>query len=531
MPRILFTFLLAIAAIVLGAAFVWPTAAALYEVFHADWSLGALGTRRLGLLWRGIWVAFSASLLAQALGAGLAAGFVAAGAGWRRFLVWGAATVLLIPPYLYAYAWSLPLLPQGISVASSQSTPWPVWVVAEGRAIWCLACWSAPIAGALLSRGWLISGRTAYTLALQDAKPWKALISGGLPVMLPWIGLGTACTLTICLTEYTVCHLCLVQTLNTEVLAEAQVAARFGQATLLGWPLLVVVGLLGLAAAVLIRTRLSSFWTTMGEGFESDLGEPPHSMKCEAAGSIVLCILLFPLAIFTAWFGDWVALIRVWELFGNQWPGALASAALAGVLAVILALAVDALRVARVFPSAQAGNRGAPVPGLVLSAAVLIFVGAVLPPALIGDALKGAYINSGWVSNSILIVVLTTCARFAAIAVALQSIAGRAVSVELPAAAALDGANRASYFFFVHLPITARATLLAGLMVSVLSLTESSASALIRPAGVGNVAVTLLNQIHFGRNADTIALAFYLIAGIGLGIASWIWLSRFRLQH
>jgi ABC-type spermidine/putrescine transport system permease subunit II len=47
--------------------------------------------------------------------------------------------------------------------------------------------------------------------------------------------------------------------------------------------------------------------------------------------------------------------------------------------------------------------------------------------------------------------------------------------------------------------------------VGVLSFTEVAATQLVRPPGVGNLAITLLNAIHFGRNDEVVAMCLYVM--------------------
>jgi ABC-type Fe3+ transport system permease subunit len=87
--------------------------------------------------------------------------------------------------------------------------------------------------------------------------------------------------------------------------------------------------------------------------------------------------------------------------------------------------------------------------------------------------------------------------------------------------AATDGADFARFYLRVHLPARLPAAAAGGLAVGLLAFTEVAATQLVKPAGVKSMATTMLNQIHFGRSDETLAmsLAMMLLAALFAGAA------------
>lgn len=460
---------------------------------------------------------------ATAVAAQIPAALLAAGlcAGGRTTAVtrWFALLVLLTPPYVYAYAWSLPLLPGGVaSFALTQHT----WLAALGtyvRAIVCLACWSAPLSAFLLAAAWKRAGRPAYRLALLDSPAHAALLRAGLPAMRLWIGLSTSVIAALALTEYSVPHLCLVQTWNTEVLAEIQSAGPNGRALLLGWPLLVLVLLIALAWWPL-RQRIAPLLLDMGryEDLETDLGGKAvgRSGVARLATAAAVVLLLSPFIVLLSWLQSPARIIQIPATTRQVWLGALSWAVVAGVFALLIAVPVVAGF------SERTANRPAVALGRMargLLIAVALFF-AIAPPALVGDAFVAAYLRLPWIYNHGVIISLVGAARFAFIPLLVVWLASRTRDLGTDEMARTDRADRAQRFWHVAVPQCMRPALCAALMVSLLTLGEVAAVQLVQPAGVGSVAMTLLNQIHFGRNDEIIAMCLHV--GAVVGVVSWL---------
>jgi len=493
--------------------FGWPAMVALAEVVRSgDLAAGALSARRWGLIGAGVGVSAQATILALLLGSLLAVGLAARSRVLRGIVVWVSACAVMTPPYLYAYAWSLPILPEGLVTAAAltgESSEWVTW----WRAVLCLGSWCAPIVAAAVCAGWRNAGRAVYQVALLDAGPVAALLRAALPVMTPWLLVAGALVFVLTTSEFSVCHLCLVQTWNTEILAEAQLG-RPGRALLLGWPLVALV--LGVVAALapargmiarLLRDLVSADWQA-GQ-FRGGRGRACGA----AAASMAVAVLLMPWGILWAYFGDLAALPRAWQVFlvKRGETTALLYASGAAIGALWLTLTVDYLCMGR---AAGAGLRAArAVGGLVLVAAGLA---AILPPVVVGDAYQASYVSLPLVYDSSLILCLALAARLALVPAGLALVTGEARSVPYEDMAAVDGASRWQTCWLVRWALLRDVLMMAGVLCVLLALTDVAVTQSLTPPGVGNLALTLLNQIHFGRNDEVIALCFYAGAAVAL---------------
>jgi iron(III) transport system permease protein len=492
--------------------FIWPTAVAVRETIQTqNWAEAALSARRIGLLVRGLCVAAAAAGVAQILGGGLAAGLTAAGRRWRTLSSWVCLVVLLTPPYIYAFAWSLLLLPGGSYIGVAGAIAWPAWLVHEGRAVWCLATWTAPVAALVLAAGWRAAGRPAFALALPDGGSIKALLHGALPALRPWIGVGLIVTGLLALTEHAVSDLCQVQTWNTEVLSLVQSWNAPG--LLLGWPMFTLAAMLLLAALPFRRAIRSLLEDLTGLKAAEEL-VPVRRRAGRIAGAAAtiaaVAVLLLPWAILGAELTDRAALGRTWSSFPRDWPHGLRYAAAAGLFSLWMAFGID------LWLSAARTRPGRIAAWLVVALAACA---AIAPPAVVGDSFVAAYLRWPGLSNSWLIVSLATAARYAIIPIVGLRVAA-AGNAELSRMAAVDGADRLSTWWYVRLPLSWSTALPCAAIVALLSLTEVPASQLVRPAGVESVALALFNHIHYGRNAEIVAMSLYLMAFVALAVAA-----------
>jgi ABC-type Fe3+ transport system permease subunit len=503
------------------------------------WSDAGLTPRRWGILLRTVAVAAGAALVALSIGAALAVGIVSR-RSWKRALTrWLCLVVLLTPPYIYGYAWSLPLLPGGLNVGPVLGGSVQGWLATWGRALLCLGTWLAPVAAWILALGWQRAAAPAQRLARLDAPEWRGLRRAALGALWPWVLLaGSVCTL-LALTEYSVCHLCLLQTWNTEVLAAAQGAPYAGAATVLAWPLLVMVA--GLVALTQLQTRrlatasevadqlAADAWTLGGGGAGSSRGN-------FAIWLVGLAVIGAPFGLLLLQLNEWRAFVTVWQVYPADWPLTLLSAGMSGLFAVILGFGVAAL-LSR--PGPHRAKVDSPRSGLMLIAVgSLTIVGLVLPPAVLGDAFSAAFVQ--WaarfeplasVGDHWPVVSLLGFARYAALAFAAAALAVPHRD-SLREAAELDGASWVQGLLRVTWPRVWPGLLSAGVLVSVLSLTEVAATQMVRPPNVPNLAVTLLNAIHFGRQDQVIAQCLYVVLLVGaacgglLAWERWRWRSK-----
>ncbi|MCG3128066.1 MAG: hypothetical protein CHACPFDD_02940 [Phycisphaerae bacterium] len=537
------------AGVVAAWVFAWPASGVLRAVFQPEvWSGAGLSARRVELLLRGAGVAAAAAALAQLLGAALASALNDRRRGGRRLAAWVGASVLLTPPYIYAYAWSLPLLPAGIASSAPLASPVIAWLATTGRAVWCLGCWLTPLAAVVLACGWRTHGRPAAALAALDATGARVFGRAVLPAMWPWIAGSLLLTATLALTEFSVCHLCRVMTWNTEILAELQIIARPGSGIVLAWPLLAMVAALALPL-MLLRGRAAEALRELArfdddaDGRESrsdqaatkprsheatELRKERHSKSAtrhsllsrrslwpralpaarrRGLALLAYVALLSPWLVLAREFRDPAALLTGWRAFGDAWLSGAGCALGAGAAGALLAVGIELLRLVAT-PRDRRGRAGRTFADVVTLAAL---VAAVAPPALVGDAFAAAGRWPAWLADHWPIVVLVGAARYAILPIVGLRIATAAVGPQSVGMAALDGADRTTAYLRVVLPRCTGALTVTSLLAALLTMTEVGASALVQPPGVPSLSQTMLNMIHYGRNDAVVATALYLM--------------------
>lgn len=487
-----------------------PVAAAVVECLRDfDWALAAPTQRMWTLLVRGVGVAAGAAALSVLVGAGLAVG-LAARRGTTLGIVtrWLAIAAILTPPYLYAYAWSWPLIPSGVLSIQTLSSPLAAWSATIGRSVACLACWSAPVAAAILAAGWRRTGCAAVTLARLDASGARAMLYVGLRAMGPHLLLAWLVAFVLCVTEFSVCHLCAVPTWNTEILAQAQILPQPGRVMLLAWPLLAIVAGCAVALWALRRPMTDALVGAAESREDADAAgvrAPAPSRGAKLALGLAAVFALAPIVMLAAGIRHVSGVFSAWPTYAGEWRYGLAVGAMAAVFCTVLALAVDlSLTVRRLRATG-------------VSAAALLAALAIAPPTLVGDAFLAAYQSTPLLRDHLWIVALVTTARFAAIPVLMLVLAGRQVDPGSIAAARVDRADAWSQYWRVRLP-QCRAALAAGVLsAALLSVGEVSASHMVTPPGAQSISVALLNAIHFGRDDQVLTMSLALVAAAALG--------------
>lgn len=496
--------------------FAWPVAAVLRAMLDADaWGAAGLSPRRVELLLRGVGVAAAAAALAQVLGAALGVGLCHRSGRMRRMTAWLGASVLLTPPYIFAYAWSLPLLPAGIASSAPLASPVVAWLATTGRAVWCLGCWLAPVAGVVLSFGWRAHGRAAAGLAALDARGVRVFAHAVLPAMWPWIAASMLVTAALALTEFSICHLCRVTTWNTEILAELQIIARPGRGVVLAWPLLALLAALALPLILwrgLIAEALRELARLDDDGATERRSDEATKLRGTIAVWLVGAVLLSPWLVLARELHDPSALLSAWRTFGDAWLAGAGCGLAAGACGALLAVGVELLRV-NGQRRAWHGRIGGWTADLVTLAAL---IAAVAPPAVVGDAFAAAGRWPAWLSDHWPIVVLVGAARFSILPIVALRMAAAAVGPQFASMAALDGADRLTAFVRVVLPRCAATLASTSLLAALLAMTEVGATALVQPPGVPSLSQTMLNMIHYGRNDAIVATAMYLMAAAAI---------------
>lgn len=493
MRQVVWNAVLVTAVATLLAAFILPAAALLRESFaalHAGDATLALGPRQWGLVWRGLWLAVAGTTGAMLVGAGLAAGVLSRRGPIRSFVVAACLWTLATPTYLLAYAWGLIALPEGLFSAAPAAREAPAWFAREGRAILCLATWLSPVAAAAIAAGWRARGASLYQLARLDADGFGAVCVGVWGGMRRVVLATVLLCLVLALTDYAIPHLCQVYTWNTELLAELQ--ALHQPALAAAWPLVCL-------AAGLITVAGLAARSFMDDGAWKDESTGLSGVRAWPA-LLTASVLLAPVAILLLHLRSPSAIWRVWSTYQAEWITAAPIGLTAAAGAMALAIATGRLMISRHTAAVIAGR----------SLLALLIFAAAMPPVVVGEGVLLAFADVDWVRDSVLAISLCGIARYSAIP-ALALWGNLRGTQEQIAQGAIDGATKTATYLHVLLPQNAWLLSVCGVFCALLSATEIGAAQLVTTPGVSSLAQTMLNEIHFGRDDQIIAISLWIL--------------------
>lgn len=430
--------------------------------------------REAALLGRTLWVSAMAALVALGLGGGGAALLAHRNLPGRGLWLLLAMTPLLVPPYLWALAWTRLGAPTGQPLVASLLLGGCLYPLVLAPALLALErCPSSLVDQALLSRG----------------EAWRSVL---LPLAAPFLGLGTLLVFLIALGEYGVPSLLRVDTWAVEIFTllngyhDLPAAARASLGPLLA----------GLAAA-LLAARMAA---AGARPLFTPQGSPPATLDLEpggrtrgvlaAAGALALLVGLplgllyreadrFPLALWQA---------------GPDLLGTLGSCALAAGLATAAGAWLAASR------------------NLWLGGPVLALL--AFPPALLALGWAGAaggepgLLAFGLAARALPLTFLLLLASY-------LSVPG-----SLDEAARMRAASWPTRFVQMHRP----ALRLAFALAFALALGDLTLGLLLTPPGAGTLAVRIFQLQHYGQ-PDLVATLCLVQVGVGssplLAAAAW----------
>ncbi len=448
------------------------------------------------------------------------AGVLATVSGRHAGLVLGLIlSPLLIPPQVYAYAWGLLGSMYGPLSAILPLHRVGIWQNLPARAGLISAGWLWPVPALILAAGWRTAGRPVYLLASLDTTPLRAFLRAVLPSLRPWLVASVALVFVITLLEYPIPHLTVVRVYATELLLLSDAFAPPGQIVRMALHIALIVAVVGLISYGSVRALRG--WQAVEED------ESGRSLPMGGVGYVLpmLALLAWTFSVgipaLAMWLnlrvsGAWLAGFR---LFSDEWWLSLGIAIATGVIAGVMATGTSLLAAA----SPRSGR--SLLSGVARAGAFVAAGGAMLPPVALGVGYILVYNRDNVLgdvyTDTPVLWCLALAARYSAIVVLITWLTVGRRAIAAAEQAQTDGAGRWDVLSSVILP-TAWPSLLAGmLVVAGLTMFEIVLTQLLASARYSSIALTLLAQMHYGRDDTVITTSLLVMAG-GVALTSGV---------
>jgi ABC-type spermidine/putrescine transport system permease subunit II len=470
------------------------------------WPAGLIGST---LLWSGV-IGAGAGVLGTALAWGLRS------RGWLLLAL--VMLSIVTPGYLAFSALNMlrdPTTWTGDLLARAATGPdrWFVVSVGRGLAALGLVLWAWPIAAACAWAGVSRVGRGVEEQFLLDCPTRRARLGALARMLVRPLAAAVGFVWLLMLGSAVPLHIAEAPTLAMVTWTELALRPGGRRAWAVSAPL---VALAVIGGVLLSRGAMKS------EGLDDTT--PAAVAGGRWAGALVLivsaAVCLVPLAAHCMALEGPGSLARMWVAAG---PPAAASAGV-GVI-VGMAGMVLVVGVWRGLSTIDAGcARARWSRALVHSAAVVYFVGMLLPGVLVGAAHARAWrwldelFGGPGVSEGLLPMVAAHLARFGGVGVVIGVWLARTEDPATEDLARLDGAGGVSGWWRLVLWPRAGAVLGAGVIIGVLSLHEIESAVVLQPPGHASLAHLLLGYLHFTRREELSAAAVLLALG-GLVLA------------
>lgn len=472
----------------------------------------------------------------------------------RLAMIWITAAVLVVPPLVYGYLWLLTL--GNRVLLQSLPVPFNLPMPNLGNlalASWAIGLWLWPIPALILTTGWQWTGRPAWLLARMDTSDRKAFTRAALPAMRAYLLAAGAICMLLAAQEYAVPALFSVQTWQTQWLELARAGiplGRLAQAALP--PALLLLGLIW---------AFARFCRTVESTGHTELGTP---ILCRRVRLFAWTILLAIISLTTVipGVGAVRSLTRGIHFNAQRFhdelintPIIMASVATLAVAAAIFCLPIQ-MRRKTVFKSMRPYSRAfTPVNGcpcrlqslswIVLTPSTLLILSIAawsLPISLMAESGKQAQtaalvamdhlgrqipLISVMLSRSdvnrgldIWLWVSVLAGRMLPVAWLLIALLAHSLPAHLVEQAQVDGASAPQILRRILLPLLTPAAAAGWLICALLVATDSVAATMLQPAGFQVLSVSLLNQMHYGKDGDIVATCLMTLAAAALTAAA-----------
>jgi ABC-type Fe3+ transport system permease subunit/sugar lactone lactonase YvrE len=414
------------------------------------------------------------------------------GRWWR----WALIVPLLVPAEVWGYGWSLLIDPAGsVGAWLSGSGFLALWLPRAGVTALMVA-WFWPLAAWILAYGFSRVDRHVLDQARLETASRVRLLLVKIQLMRGSLLTTWLVVWGLTLGSFTAFQLSGVETYGTELNRLWDLTRAPGAVAWAGLPLL----LLAAPVAASVGMQMSRWGPHETAEPESIAGKGPAILS----GAVCLLLMVVPVGLMLWWAHD----LDVWK--ANL---ALSRDALAGSLQIGLVTAVAALGLGLGAAVLQRSTGGI-ARCLARALGGSLLVAAILPGALVGAAAVAAYHRAAfdWLYDSFGMVVVCHTARFGFVAVFFARWLAADYPRDLADLVRLDGVGNWQTIRHVWWP-TYRHTALAIVLVTVmLSVGEISATVIVLPPGMPNMAELMYNQMHYAQQEQVVVLSLLWIA-------------------
>lgn len=410
---------------------------------------------------------------------------------------------LVLPQYVLYYAWSLllsPTTPLGRMLASS-----PALARSVGTAVstGVLIGWYWPLAALILAQGRRSIDPRIWLNALLDADRLRTFRHVTIPLLSRTALLAFGVCFVLALSEFATFHLAGVRTVGTELAVLYELTGAAAPVARAAWPVAIVALLVSVVLA-----RVSDEWTS-ATPIGGTIQVRWRALDVAVFAALMLVSWAAPVILLAVNVTTLQPLRQFVTLHLDDLLWSALTAGCAAVLAILIGLG-GLPGTAR----EQTTRRLRRTAGRFVVGAG-IFLAMFLPASLLAVSLLRLSIAAGLpagLRQSWLMVAAGQAARFAGVALILLLLTRYPDRWRLSAMASLDGASPLAAWWHVHLPRTWPVLVGTFLLVTMLSITELSATMVLLPAGVPNFAQRLLNQMHYARDQHVIASCLILVS-------------------
>lgn len=287
--------------------------------------------------------------------------------------------------------------------------------------------------------------------------------------------------------------------------------SRAAAAMATGLPLLAVIGILSIIAIAGVRRSSAAE--------QVDMGQWPKSLEAGwvskiLAGLFVIVAMVVPIAALVLSLHGPIRPLRIWNEFSPQATGSLSIAAVAGLIAMGIAMAATVTR-----------GRGL----LALSILTFLVGGQLLAIAQIRLYNRGWL---GWVYNAPPLVVMAYVARFGWIPLLAARMTWWWPWRQLRDLAAVDGADWMRTAYHVIWPLAWPILGAAAMLVMILSLTEVPATVLLSPQRPQMLIPSLMTWVHMLRFDPMIEgslLLMAIVAALAIIVAGMAYYGKWKM--